>query len=77
MTARTIPGFPAWLVDDPLPAAAFEAPARAGARLWQQFRDLWVDGGASLADPRLAADARQPAMPERRYLSPLIGAWLH
>jgi hypothetical protein len=77
MTARTISHIPAWLAEGQWLAEARPIAPTKGARLWQQFRDLWVDGGASLADPRLAADARQPAMPERRYLSPLIGAWLH
>jgi hypothetical protein len=43
---------------------------------WQQLRQFWL-AGAPIADPRLAADAGRMPLVARRYLWPLVGAWLH
>jgi hypothetical protein len=45
--------------------------------LWNHLRSLWLAGAAPVWDPRLAADAGRAPIPQPRYLSPLVGAWLH
>jgi hypothetical protein len=45
--------------------------------LWQKFHEAWLSSYPPITDPRLAADAGVAPVAPPRYLSPLVGAWLH
>jgi hypothetical protein len=42
--------------------------------LWARLRRSWLQPEL---EARLAEDAGLPVKPQRRFLSPLVGAWLH